>query len=69
MKNSPEPRTPRDDDELVDNLPHKGTDDVEKTPTDDSGDETQLNEERSTEEGIEDRPRERESDRQDVESP
>jgi len=80
---NPIPRSRKEDeDELLDNLPHQGTDndslvdnlpegsdDVEGTPTEDTGDETQRNDRRSTEEGVEDRPRSGGSDREDVESP
>jgi len=78
---TPRPRK-EDEDDLLDNLPHRGTteeefidslpegsDDVEGTPTEDTGDETQRNDRRSTEEGVEDRPRSRGSEREDVESP
>lgn len=71
---------PRDDDELVDNLPdadvaddgsvsRRGTEDVEGVPDGDSDDTSRANERRSDEEGIENRPRSRDSDREDVESP
>jgi hypothetical protein len=79
---NPTPRPREDQDPLLDNRPHRGpteddlidnlpdgSDDAEGTPTEDTGDETQRNDRRSTEEGVEDRPRSSGSDREDVESP
>lgn len=43
--------------------------DVEHTPTDKSGDETQRNEQSSTEEGINDRSRRRRDNREENDSP
>jgi hypothetical protein len=76
---TPTPR-PRDDDELVDNLPdadvaddgsvpRRGTEDVEGVPDGDPDDTSRDDERRSDDEGIENRPGSRDSDREDLESP
>ncbi|WP_157578390.1 hypothetical protein [Rudaea cellulosilytica] len=50
----------RPEEKLIDdNLQDEISEDVEHTPTDKSGDETQRNQESSTEDGIEGQPRER----------
>ena len=71
---------PGDEDELLDNLPdadvaddgsvsRRGTEDVEGVHDGDPGDTSRDNERRSEDEGVENRPRSRYSDREDVESP
>jgi len=51
--------------DLRSNLQDETPEDVEHTPTDKSGDETQRNQESSTEDGIEGRPRKQHDRRED----
>lgn len=62
---SPTPENPPIDGDLQDDA----NEDVEHTPTDKSGDETQRNEQSSTEAGINDRSRRRRDNREENDSP
>lgn len=58
-----------DDDDLADNLPTDVEQDIETSQDEDFGDETQRNQERAAEEGIEGTSRVRRQEREDEESP